>query len=256
MFAYVARRLAMAVGTVLAAVVISFLLVHASSGSPGAIRLGASGTPAADRRGEPRAGLGPPAVAAVPRLPRPPRLAATSGPRSSTAGRSAPTWPPGCRSPPPSPCSRRCCPASSGVVLGVTAAVRGGRFGRFITSSSGVALSLPAVLGRHPARLRRSRCSSAGCPPPATCRSPTTRSAGSPSLLLPVLTLTVGGAAIVARTANAGHARGPAPGAHPDAAGHGHPAPGGSATCTRCATPACRSSRCSASSSSRCSAAR
>ena len=47
MLAYVARRLAMAVGTVFAAVVISFLLVHASDGSPGAIRLGVQATPAA-----------------------------------------------------------------------------------------------------------------------------------------------------------------------------------------------------------------
>ena len=34
MLAYVARRLAMAVGTILAAVVISFLLVHASDSHP------------------------------------------------------------------------------------------------------------------------------------------------------------------------------------------------------------------------------
>ena len=40
MLAYVARRLLLAVGTVLAAVLISFLLVHASNGSPGAIGLG------------------------------------------------------------------------------------------------------------------------------------------------------------------------------------------------------------------------
>src|SRR5439155_17333758 len=46
MLGYVARRLAMAVGTILAAVVISFLLVHAAKSSPGAVVLGPSGTPA------------------------------------------------------------------------------------------------------------------------------------------------------------------------------------------------------------------
>src|SRR3954451_5494230 len=46
MLAYVARRLALAVGTIFAAVLISFLLVHATPGSPGAIKAGANGTAA------------------------------------------------------------------------------------------------------------------------------------------------------------------------------------------------------------------
>ena len=46
MLGYVARRLALAVGTVLVAVLISFLLVHATDGSPGAIVLGPGATPA------------------------------------------------------------------------------------------------------------------------------------------------------------------------------------------------------------------
>ena len=50
MLAYVARRLALAVGTVFAAVLITFLLVHATGGSPGAVRLG----PGATRRRSPR----------------------------------------------------------------------------------------------------------------------------------------------------------------------------------------------------------
>src|SRR3954447_26871500 len=46
MLAYVAKRLALAVGTVFAAVLITFLLVHAGGGSPGAIKAGPGGTAA------------------------------------------------------------------------------------------------------------------------------------------------------------------------------------------------------------------
>ena len=46
MLTYLARRLAFAVATVLAASVVSFLLVHASGSSPGAITAGAGATPA------------------------------------------------------------------------------------------------------------------------------------------------------------------------------------------------------------------
>ena len=81
MLAYVARRLALAVGTVLAAVLISFLLVHATDGSPGAIRLGVAATAGQDRGGERRAGLGPPAGRPVLRLPRQPGLRSTSARR-------------------------------------------------------------------------------------------------------------------------------------------------------------------------------
>ena len=73
MLAYVARRLAMAVGTILAAVVISFLLVHASDAHP---RRGPPRTRrhrGADRRGERGAGLEPPAGRPVLRLPGRPR---------------------------------------------------------------------------------------------------------------------------------------------------------------------------------------
>src|SRR3954453_22064342 len=46
MLGYLARRLALAVVPALAAVLISFLLVHATDGSPGAIVLGPGATPA------------------------------------------------------------------------------------------------------------------------------------------------------------------------------------------------------------------
>ena len=46
MLAYVAKRLALAVGTVLAAVLITFLLVHAGNGTPGAVKAGPGATAA------------------------------------------------------------------------------------------------------------------------------------------------------------------------------------------------------------------
>jgi peptide/nickel transport system permease protein len=202
MLAYIARRLALAVGTVLAAVVISFLLVHATPGSPGAIKAGPSGTAAqiaaynhqlgwdqslwkqfADYLGQLVQGnfgtslidnkdIGADLAS---RLPVTGFIALFATLLSGVVG----------------------------VVLGVTAAVRGGRFGRFITSSSGVALSLPAfwvgILLVYVLSLQLGWL-------PATGYTPfTTDPVGwFTSLLLPVLTLTVGGAAIIARTAAAG----------------------------------------------------
>src|SRR4051794_38844343 len=143
MLAYIARRLALAVGTVFAAVLITFLLVHATDGSPGAIRLGPGATPAEiaaentllgwDRslfvqffdyigsllRGD----LGTSLIDGrdigadlADRLPVTASIAIFATLFSGLIG----------------------------IFLGVTAAVRGGRFGKFITSSSGIALSLPA----------------------------------------------------------------------------------------------------------------
>jgi peptide/nickel transport system permease protein len=88
-------------------------------------------------------------------------------------------------------------------VLGVTAAVRGGRIGQAITSSAGIALSLPAfwvgVLLVYALSLQLGLLPATGY----------VRFADDPtgwllSLSLPVITLAIGGAAIVARTANAG----------------------------------------------------
>jgi peptide/nickel transport system permease protein len=91
----------------------------------------------------------------------------------------------------------------TGVLLGVAAAVGGGAFGRFITSSSGVALSLPAfwvgVLLVYLLSIRSGLLPATGYVP--FSENPVT---WLESLVLPVLTLTVGGAAIVARTASAG----------------------------------------------------
>ena len=53
MLAYVARRLLFAVATVLVAILISLLLVHATDGSPGAIVLGITATPSRSQRRTP-----------------------------------------------------------------------------------------------------------------------------------------------------------------------------------------------------------
>jgi peptide/nickel transport system permease protein len=202
MLGYVARRLALAVGTVLAAVVISFLLVHAAKGSPGAVVLGPTGTPAdiAAKNHElgwdqplwqqfgtylghlVRGDLGtslidnrPIATDLADRLPVTASIALFATLLSGIVG----------------------------VLLGVTAAVRGGRFAKAITSSSGVALSLPAfwvgVLLVYVVSLRLGWLPATGYV--AFSDDPV---GWFQSLLLPVLTLAVGGAAIVARTANAG----------------------------------------------------
>ena len=202
MFAYVARRLAMAVGTVLAAVVISFLLVHAAKGSPGAVVLGPSGTAAEIAAKNHELGWDRPLIvqfgdylghlvrfdlgtSLIDNRPIGTDLAA----RLPVTGFLA--------------LFATLLSGVVGVALGVSAAVRGGRFARFITSSSGVALSLPAfwvgILFVYVLSLKLNLL-------PATGYVPFSDDPVGwfTSLLLPVLTLAVGGAAIVARTANAG----------------------------------------------------
>ena len=202
MLAYVARRLAMAVGTVLAAVVISFLLVHASDGSPGAIRLGLSGTPEQIAALNHELGWDRPLpVQFVDYLKN-----LVSGDLGTSLIDS--------RSIKDDLLARLPVTASIalfatllsgivGVVLGVTAAVRGGRFGRFITSGAGIALSLPSfwvgILLVYVLSLQL------GWLPATGYVQFTDDPVGwFTSLTIPILTLTVGGAAIVARTANAG----------------------------------------------------
>jgi peptide/nickel transport system permease protein len=202
MLAYVARRLAFALGTVLAAVVISFLLVHASPGSPGAVALGPSGTPAliAAKNHE----LGWDRSLWVQFFDYLGHLVRGDLGTSLIDDRSIATDL-GDRLPVTAFIALFATLLSGvvGVVVGVTAAVRGGRFAKFITSSSGVALSLPAfwvgVLLVYVISLRLNWL-------PATGYVPFSEDPAGwfQSLLLPVVTLAVGGAAIVARTANAG----------------------------------------------------
>jgi peptide/nickel transport system permease protein len=200
--AYIARRLAMAIGTVLAAVVISFLLVHAAKGSPGAVALGPTGTAEAIAAKNHELGWDRPlyvqfgdylghlvrgdlgtslidnrsiATDLATRLPVTGFIALFATLLSGVVG----------------------------VALGVTAAVRGRRLGKAITSSSGVALSLPAfwvgVLLVYVLSLQLGWLPATGYVTFAEDPVGWFR-----SLVLPVVTLAVGGAAIVARTANAG----------------------------------------------------
>jgi peptide/nickel transport system permease protein len=202
MLAYVLRRLAMAVGTVLVAVVISFLLVHASGGSPGAIRLGVSGTPAQIAAENHALGWDRPLV--VQFVDYLGHLLSGDLGTSLIDGRSI-----GddlaVRLPVTASIALFATLLSGvvGIFLGVTAAVRGGRFGRFITSGAGIALSLPSfwvgILLVYVLSLQL------GWLPATGYVQFTDDPVGwLTSLSIPVLTLTVGGAAIVARTANAG----------------------------------------------------
>lgn len=202
MLRYIARRLALAIGTVLAAVVISFLLVHATKGSPGAIKAGPSGTAAQIAQYNHQLGWDKPLWAQFgdylvqlvqgnfgTSLIDGKDIGADLAARLPVTGFIA--------------LFATILSGVLGIVLGVTAAVRGGRTSRFITSGSGVALSLPAfwvgILLVYVLSLQLGLL-------PATGYVRFTDDPGGwfMSLLLPVLTLTVGGAAIIARTAAAG----------------------------------------------------
>jgi peptide/nickel transport system permease protein len=199
---YIGRRLAMAIGTVLAAVVISFLLVHATPGSPGAIVLGPSGTPAQIAAENHRLGWDQPLITQflgyLGALVRGDLGVSLIDGRSIAADLAA-------RLPVTASIAVLATLLSGvvGVVLGVTAAVRGGVLGRVIGTGSGIALSLPAfwvgILLVWLLSLQLGLLPATGYVPFA--QSPVGWLA---SLVLPVLALTVGGAAIIARTAAAG----------------------------------------------------
>jgi peptide/nickel transport system permease protein len=202
MLGYVARRLALAIGTVLAAVVISFLLVHATDGSPGAVRLGPGATPAEIAAVNESLGWNDPLV--VQFFHYLGNLVRLDFGSSLINGRDI-----GADLADRAPVTASIAFFATlfsgviGVLLGVTAAVRGGRLSKVITSGSGVALSLPAfwvgVLFVYLISIQLNLLPATGYVPFADDPA-----AWFDSLLLPVLTLTVGGAAIIARTANAG----------------------------------------------------
>ena len=202
MLGYVIRRLAVALATIFAAIVISFLLVHLTPGSPGAILAGPGATEEEIAQNNAELGWDQPlwtqfteyvgnllqgdlgtsiidghSIQAdlVTRLPVTFFIALFATILSAVVG----------------------------VVLGVTAAVRGGHTDRGITVGSGIALSLPAfwvgILLVYVIAIRAGLL-------PATGYVPFTVDPVSwfQSLLLPVITLSIGGAAIVARTARAG----------------------------------------------------
>lgn len=202
MLSYVGRRLALAIGTVLAAVVISFLLVHATPGSPGAIVLGPSGTAAQIAAKNHELGWDRPLVVQFADYLG--HLVRGDLGTSLIDGRSI-AQDLGARLPVTASIAVLATLLSGvlGVVLGVTAAVRGGVLARIIGTGSGIALSLPAfwvgILFVYVLALQLGLL-------PATGYVPFTENplGWLGSLLLPVLALTVGGAAIIARTAAAG----------------------------------------------------
>jgi peptide/nickel transport system permease protein len=202
MLGYFAKRLALAIGTVFAALLITFLLVHAGDGSPGAVRLGAGATEAQIAAENERMGWNDPLVVQfgdyladlvrfdlgtslvnggdvasglVNRLPVTAFIALFATILSGVVG----------------------------IVLGVTAAVRGGRLGKAITAGAGIAISLPnfwvGVVLVYLIAIQLELLPATGYVPFAV--DPV---AWFTSLLLPVLTLAIGGAAIIARVANVG----------------------------------------------------
>jgi peptide/nickel transport system permease protein len=200
--AYVGRRLALAIGTVLAAVVISFLLVHATPGTPGAVILGPSGTAAAIAAENHRLGWDQPLwvqfASYLGHLVQGDLGRSLIDDRSIGADLAT-------RLPVTASIAVFATILSGivGVVLGVTAAVRGGLLARIIGTGSGIGLSLPAfwvgILLVYVLSLQLGLL-------PATGYVPVTEDpvGWMGSLVLPVLALTVGGAAIIARTAAAG----------------------------------------------------
>ena len=114
MLAYVAKRLALALGTVLVAVVITFLLVQrgaGAGGSPGAVRLSPGATAEQITAANEELGWNRPLVVQfldyLGSLVR-----GDLGHRSSTAAPSPTISRPACRSRSSLPCSPRSCPAS------------------------------------------------------------------------------------------------------------------------------------------------
>ncbi|MGY1602279.1 ABC transporter permease [Geodermatophilus sp. SYSU D00815] len=202
MLAYVAKRLALAVGTVLAAALITFLLVHAGDSTPGAVRLGPGATAAEIAAENEALGWNRPLYAQF--FDYLGQLVRFDFGTSLINGRSIGDDLAD-RLPVTAFIALFATLASGvlGVLLGVTAAVRGGRLGKFITTGAGVALSLPAfwvgVLFVYLLSIQLELLPATGYVPFSADPA-----AWFDSLLLPVLTLTVGGAAIIARTAAVG----------------------------------------------------
>lgn len=202
MLTYVAKRLAFAVGTVFAAVLISFLLVHATDGSPGAIVLGPGATAAEIAAKNTEIGWDQPLWTQF--FDYLGHLVRGDLGTSIIDGRSI-ADDLGARLPVTGFIALFATMLSGvvGVVLGVAAAVRGGWLGRIINSGSGVALSLPAfwvgILLVYVLSIQLEWLPATGYV--AFADDPV---GWFQSLLLPVITLAIGGAAIVARTAGAG----------------------------------------------------
>jgi peptide/nickel transport system permease protein len=202
MVAFITRRLIFAVGTILAACVISFLLAHATPGSPGAVVAGAGATKAQIAAANHQLGWDRPLVSQfwtwfshavrgnlgvslidgasiksdlLARLPVTASIALFATVVSGAIG----------------------------IVVGVTAAVRGGRVDHAISLGSGVGLSLPTfwvgIVLVYVISIRAHLLPATGYVPFSVSPAGYVK-----SLVLPVLALAVAGAAIIARTARTG----------------------------------------------------
>ncbi|MEN2739976.1 ABC transporter permease [Microbacterium sp. X-17] len=199
---YIGRRLAFALITVFAAVLISFLLVHAAPGSPGAVVLGPSGTPAEIAAKNHELGWDQPLVIQffkyVGGLFRGDLGTSLIDGHSIAADMAT-------RLPVTTAIALFATIFSGafGIVLGVTAAVRQGWLSRLVNSGSAVMISLPAfwvgILLVYFFSIQLNLLPATGYV--SFADDPL---GWAKSLVLPVLTLTLGGAAIVARTACAG----------------------------------------------------
>ncbi|HEY3005010.1 MAG TPA: ABC transporter permease [Kribbellaceae bacterium] len=202
MVGYVARRLAFAIGTVAAASVLSFLLVHLTSGSPGAIVAGQGATPEQIDAANEELGWNRPLVTQfadwVSHVTRGDFGTSLSDGHDIKADLFA-------RLPVTASIALLATLLSAivGIVIGVTAAVRGGRLDRAVTAGSSIAVSLPAfwvgVLLVYALSIRTTLLPATGYVPFAENPVEWLK-----SLALPAIALAVGGAAIVARTARTG----------------------------------------------------
>jgi peptide/nickel transport system permease protein len=198
MLAYLARRLAFAVVTVVAASLVSFLLVHASGSSPGEITAGAGATAAQVAAANRSLGWDQPlATQYLTWLGH-----AASGNLGVSLIDGHNIW---------SDLINRLPVTASiavfatvlsgifGVVIGVAAAVRGGLVRRIVTVGSGVALSLPqfwiGIVLVYLVAIKAGLLPATGYVPFSTSPAQYLQ-----SLALPVITLAITGTAIIART--------------------------------------------------------
>ena len=202
MVLYITRRLIFAIVTVLVAVLISFVLVHAAPGSPGAVVLGPSGTAAEIAAKNHELGWDRPLT--IQFLDYLSHLIRGDLGTSLIDGHSI-AQDMAARVPVTAAIAILATLISGlvGVILGVTAAVRGGWVSKVINSGSGVVLSLPAfwvgILLVYIFSILLNLL-------PASGYVPITDGVGGwvASLALPVATLALGGSAIIARTACSG----------------------------------------------------
>lgn len=202
MASFVAKRLLIGIGTIWAAFTITFLLVHSSDTNPGAVRLGLGATPEEVQAENDRLGWNRPlltqyvdGLAGVAQLDFGQSLVSRSDVGDQLADRLPVTA--------SISVAAALAAGIAGTILGVTAAVRGGRTAKIVDSFAGISLSLPSFwLGVVLVYLFAIRLDLL----PATGYSSLSEGVGdwARSIILPVITLAVGGAAVISRMAAAG----------------------------------------------------